>query len=665
MKIRLSFTVTVLFWLVIFFVGSLITWWLYQQLNQVFLSSCINKDTLVWDANIRFIQAIDFVDDLKHGIFWPGISSLIASPTWPPLRTIFSILLIWWHGSPDPVVDTLPSVLFLFGVVWLFFSFVIWYTQLHADSISKNLNDQTNTKPVVTSWLLTLFFGFVFLTTLFLLLGVFDLPAYIFSSMLEIQGMFFFTWNGWAIYSILKSTDQKLPVSKFVIYSFFLSGIGLYLTKYPFGILTGLSLFAICLLKSPIDLLKAGRNILKERYTGWHLIPLVLLVCALLIVVLGPYLGAELVNTKAIKRFLYIALLLVFIDFNHYLYKRRPNYFSTELKIFYLYFILPFAIVLLSHPDRFGSLIQAQTDKVPGGSRFYPVALFGEYFMSVGPLAVVVLGGILILAILISVQLFQNQNYQSKLKAIINLFKSKNSADWLMVLFLWCNIFIMQFMTSNHQSRYLFQIFPLFLFFHSSLFGSLFRVQIGVGRLTIANRLIFILPILIFVSLSYFAVMPLFSKSRLQPVNICFAATDPTPIQEARELATSIPESSRAILVNDCHDVSAPLFARAQATEIDLFLRYRVWGQGTIRNDSKYRYKTWQDSKLNFNEVIHVSYNCNDNESTSNQKLIDRANQVGATLQLEAVSMPKINQLANQNQEKQNINICLYRYLLK
>ncbi|MBW7857394.1 MAG: hypothetical protein H3C43_03635 [Leptonema sp. (in: Bacteria)] len=640
----------ILFWSAVVVIGTWVVWWQYQTLYQVFLSACVNKDTLVWDANIRFIQAIDFVDDFKSGIYLPGISSLIASPTWPPLRTIFSILLIWWHGSPDPVIDILPSVVFLFGVVWLYFGFVVWYTKTRILDIT--IRAKAPNRVLLYSILTTLFFSLVFFTTLFLILGVFDLPAYIFSSMLEIQGMFFFTWNGWSIYSILKS---KRTVSKFVIWSFFLSGVGLYLTKYPYGILTGLSLIAICMLKSPVDFWNASRKVLIERYKGWHLIPLVLLILALVIVVLGPHLGTELVNTKAIKRFLYIALLLVFIDFNHYLYKRRPNYFSTELKIFYLYFILPFAIVLLSHPDRFGSLIQAQTDTVPGGSRFYPVALFAEYFMSVGPLIVIVLGGILIL--LVSIFL-QKKSWHS-------LLTGEQSIEWLMTIFVWCNIFIMQFMTSNHQSRYLLQIFPLFLFFHSSMFLYLFRSKNKSNGLTRLNWPSFVLPVLIFVSLPFFAIKPLFTKDRLQPVNICFAATDPTPVQEARELAASIPKSSRAIVVNDCHEVTAPLFARAQATEIDLFLRYRTWGSGIIRNDSKYRYKTWQDSKLNFNEVIHVSYECGDNESTSNQKLIDRANQVGANLKLEAVSMPKVNRQADQNQEKQNVNICLYRYRIE
>lgn len=649
------------FWAAVFCMGALALWTQFANWNELFLATCPNKDSLVWDGNMRFVQAIDIVDDARQGIVIPGISSLLASPTWPPLRTLFSIVLLLWNGSPDPVLDGRPSAFFLFATAALLFAFAYFFRRQSQGA------DQSREA------LLPYFNGLLALTVLFLLLGIVDLPQFVFSSMLETQGMFFFTWNTWAAFSILRHVDagarieknarnvsggwgvsggrsrsdasvSVIPaasVPKMLLWSFALSGAGLYLTKYPFGILTGIALLLVCIVRSPVGFALAVMRVLKERYTGWHLISPGLLAAAALIIVLGPYLGSEVVNTKGVKRFLYLAIVIVFIDFNHYLYRRRPDFFSTELRLFYLYFLLPFFFILLSHPDRFGSLVQAQTDRVPGGSRFYPVALFQEYFLASDALAAIVLGG-LASALIAFVLKFRAQNKPASSSESMLRYtdepapppflrflpeRTSLSLEAQMILFVWTNIFVMQFMTSNHQARYLFQIFPMFLFFHGTLFWQLGRALPGSSLLRQMVPLLMILPLPLSAARPLLAVS---SDSR----NVCFATTDPAPIDAARRIAAHVPENTDAILLNDFHDTTSPVFGRRQATEIDLFLRYRTYGSGRIRTDSKYRYPTWiEDNRPIFNELIHVTYLCGEKAGEGRDRAIQRAAKAGVQIE--------------------------------
>ncbi|EHQ08517.1 hypothetical protein [Leptonema illini] len=653
------------FWAAVFCIGGFALWTQFANWNELFLATCPNKDSLVWDGNMRFVQAIDIVDDARRGVILPGISSILASPTWPPLRTLFSIVLLVWNGSPDPVLDGRPSAFFLFATAALLFAFAFFFRKQSegADQSREALRPYFN--------------GLLALTVLFLLLGIVDLPQFVFSSMLEIQGMFFFTWNTWAAFSILRHIDAGARIEKnarnvsgdwgvsggrsrsdasasalsaasvpmLLLWSFALSGAGLYLTKYPFGILTGMALLLVCIVRSPGGFASAVIRVLKERYTGWHLIPLGLLAAAALIIVLGPYLGSAVVNTKGVKRFLYLAIVIVFIDFNHYLYRCRPDFFSTELRLFYLYFLLPFVFILLSHPDRFGSLVQAQTDRVPGGSRFYPVALFQEYFLASDALAAIVLGGLASALVAFAFALKSRSRHEpasssegmlrytdepaAELPSFLRFLPERTSLslEGQMILFVWANIFVMQFMTSNHQARYLFQIFPVFLFFHGMLFWQLGRSLPGSSLLRQTVPLLMILPLPLLAARPLLAVS---SDSR----NVCFATTDPAPIDAARRIAAHVPENTDAILLNDFHDTASPVFGRRQATEIDLFLRYRTYGGGRIRTDSKYRYPTWiEDNRPIFNELVHVTYLCGEKAGQGRDRATERALKAGVRIE--------------------------------
>lgn len=638
----------------VLFTGGLVLYSQFTDWNELFIRACPNKDSLVWDGNMRFIQAIDIIDDARHGRFVPGITDLLASPTWPPLRTLFSMILLVWNGSPDPVLDTRPSAFFLFATAAMLYAFAFFFHSRElSDTPQKGKAGEQSTDSDRES-LRPFFDGMLALTVLFLLLGIRDLPLFVFSSMLEIQGMFFFTWNTWAAFSILRHIDagnrsditvtnmseirETLP--EWLLWSFALSGAGLYLTKYPFGILTGLALLSVCILRSPAGLVSGMMRVLRERYTGWHLIPLGLLVLAVLIIVLGPYLGASVVNTKGVKRFLYAAVVIVFLDFNYYLYRRKPDFFSEELRIFYLYFLFPFILILLSHPDRFGSLIQAQTDRVPGGSRFYPIAIFQEYFLSSEALYILIIGGLIAGLIAEVVRRKSRRTHSgestgrtvqaeaSDLPSVLHFLPQRTdiSLEWQMILFVWANIFIMQFMTSNHQARYLFQIFPLFLFFHGTLFWYLCH-SVGPSLLR-QSAALFVIAVL-----SFLAVRPLLASSSDER-NVCFATTDPRPIDAARRIASHVPESTDAILLNDFHDTASPARGRQQATEIDLFLRYRTYGTGRIRTDSKYRYPVWvQENRPLFKELIHITYLCGEKAGQGYDRARERALKAGVQIE--------------------------------
>jgi len=108
--------------LVLFFTS----FWVYS-LNQNFLL-CPNKDMLLWDANIRMIQSIDFLSYLRVGEFFSAVKLILDSPTWPPLRSLISAILILLNGQPDPILDTRVSIVFFFlEILAIFFGTLIFF----------------------------------------------------------------------------------------------------------------------------------------------------------------------------------------------------------------------------------------------------------------------------------------------------------------------------------------------------------------------------------------------------------------------------------------------------------------------------------------------------------------------------------------------------------
>lgn len=615
--------------------------------------ACPNKDTLLWDANMRLLQALDGVDDLRQGIILPVLRDLLASPTWPPLRTLFSMGILIAHGHPDPVADMWPSEFFLLALVPLLAFFAAFFSP----------------RSVVPSMGGRAYFALLFLTALFLLAGLEDLPQYVFSSMLEVQGMFFFTWNAWAIYLVYRHYETSQgPVSRALKASFFLSGLGLYMTKYPYGILTGVSLLALELIRHPAMLGSALLQSLRARYRGWRLAPFALLALAACLILIGPHIAHDLVNTRLAKNFIYVALLWIFVDFNLYLWRYRPASFPASTRLFYLWFVLPFATVLLSHPDRFGSLIQAQTDRVTA-RRTYLLTLFDDYFVQNRVFAALVLGGLLLTVAAYVVQRLRTFPVMTdrgddispavhgqetgaggaspegragwRWHRWVDLFQRmplslKIRPEITMVIFLWFNVFVMEFLTSNHQARYVFQILPLMVFFHGSL------LPLAAEMMPVQPSLRTVGAVLVMLILSGFCVLPFLSDMRLflsgrpgmgagltsgqMQRHVCFSGTDPAPFDAARRIAAWTPESSNAILINEFHDAHSTPTGRAQATEVDLFLRYRVWGHGQMRTDSKYRFNDW----LRFSEALHVTTDCG--APGEELSLMKRAAQVHATL---------------------------------
>ncbi len=537
-------------------VFSFTTFWVYS-LNQNFLL-CPNKDMLLWDANIRMIQAIDFLSFLRAGDFLSAIKLILDSPTWPPLRSLISAILILLNDQADPILDTRVSIVFFFlEILVIFWGTIYFFYEEYKNHILNRI----------------LLFLSIYLSITFLFL-LDQIPEYLFNSMLEIQGMFFYTFFLFLIYSIYKNNiySNRLKIL------FFITGFLIYFTKYPYGVLVSFSFFLIEFLQNPKIFL---REVLKliDFYKNYRIVFIILPVLGIFFIFMSPRISLDLIKTKFIKNFIYITILISFIELNFFLYKKNIKLFSSTFRFFYLYFIFPFSVVILSHPDRFHSLLGAQSDIIDSGRSFF-ISIFYDYFInSYGFSLLIIFSFGWIVYLLIT------------RKELL-----KNYPILYVLLFLWIHFVILEFLTTNHQARYIFQVIPGLILFHALVF-----LYMNEKKKIVIVALLSVL----FLSNIYYI--------KINPPSIrktCFAGYDQKLFEPARIIPKLIPENAKAIIFNEFHEYKKAninldnpyLFI---PTDIDVHIRYKTYKNGFVLNYSKYL-----NSNQNIKNFIYITNDC-------------------------------------------------------
>ncbi|MFN3603232.1 MAG: hypothetical protein ACK4UJ_00835 [Leptonema sp. (in: bacteria)] len=529
--------------------------------NQQFLL-CPNKEMLLWDANIRMIQSIDFLQYLKEGNFLESLKIILDSPTWPPLRNLMSIGFILINGSPDPILDTRISLFFFIFLVFILpISIYFIYLKNFTNFLDKTIGYLS-----------------IILTILTLLL-LKQLPEYLFSSMLEIQGMFvYFLFIAYFIY-LEKNQLYSLKRSKLI---FFILGALVYLTKYPYGVLISLTLILLELIKDPINFLREIAKILKD-YLNFRIIFIVLILLSFIFVIIYPHLPNEFLKRKFPKNLIYFSILIFFVEFNFYLIQSKKAFFSDSLRFFYKFFIFPFAILILSHLDRFRSLLGAQSDTIDKDRNFF-TSLFLEYFENPYTFTFSILFSLI--AILYWVWK-NNYNFSKALK---------KSTILQIIFFVWIHFIILEFTTTNHQARYIFQILPPLILFHFLVFT---KIEQKTVKKTIGILFSFLVLIHIYVL-----------NKNLYTRNVCFAGTDPEIFKPVYFIKKEISESTRGILFNEFHEYKKSSINLENPylfipTDIDVHLRYKVFNHGFLINSNQKI-----PSYSSIDTLIYITYSC-------------------------------------------------------
>lgn len=180
-----------------------------------FLNICPIKDLLTWDENIRLNQLLDQYQDFRDGRYWRGFFPFLEASTWPPLRSIFSLFMLWGPGDwPITWKDSFLGLIFYA----LCFPTIIYISFRITGSL--------------------VFSGAISIFILAMSLHTTETPAYSLSSMLETQGMFVLLWVYFSLYRLYDSVQNLGPGAELqkgskvpVLVS--LALLSLFFTKYP------------------------------------------------------------------------------------------------------------------------------------------------------------------------------------------------------------------------------------------------------------------------------------------------------------------------------------------------------------------------------------------------------------------------------------------------
>lgn len=508
---------------------------------------CPNKDILLWDANIRLITGIDILQYFHIDQYWQGILLFLDSPTWPPLRTLLSILTIIVTGKPDPLQE----------IRWNLFFFLMTVTGIYVATLFvfwKEFLKSHYHKAII------LLSSGISISFLFLLR---QLPEYIYSAMLEIQGMVFFSLFSFLLIFLYHEENRKYLESLRIKILFFLLGAFLYLTKYPYGVLVIFSFFFVEIIRDFGAFRKETARFLSS-YRNYRIIFLILPLAGIILILLYPHYRWEMIPQKTLKNFLYLSILLPFLELQIFLLRKKVSFYNRRIVFFYKFFILPFSIVILSHPDRFHSLLGAQADTIDRGRNFF-LSIFQDYFLNPVSFSLLVFLSLLFVSI----------RHRFRLKELL----SHPVISGL--IFVWSQLIVLEFLTTNHQSRYIFHILPVMFLLHALLF-------LDDGE---KNR---IFGLLFLSFLFVFNVRDAFSHVYSDGKHVCFAQYDTKLFQPVRVIPAVIEENTRGVIFNEFHyykkysmHLENPyLFI---PTDIDVFLRYKIYPRGFVTNYSPYR----------------------------------------------------------------------------
>ncbi len=595
-----------------------------------FLEYCTSRDVLQPDGNIRMTEALDRYQDLRDGKYRRFVASFFTGDTWPPLRPTLALTLFLFF-QPDAVLDASVSLIFY---ALLFPSLAFIAVRLSGSWIGG---------------------AGLFALVAALLVHSREFAAYANASMLETQGMFFLLWSIYFLAELLRECYVERPpsgdesdrsVSRTVFYGLLLSLLGLTFTKYPYVIMLFLALAAYEALRDPRGLARLATTLLDQHYRGWRRAALAIVAAAFVAILVAGKLGYAGLNSKSVKYGIWFFSVVIFADLAVFAFRRRALALSAapaSLRYIYLCGILPACAWILSHPDRFSSIIGGQFWLPPAGMdvsllfrKTFFETLFQHVFVPPALFAGLLAAGGAALVALVALALAapgspapaaarSGARVVQMLEPAFRFIESRlgvfRSPAFFALAIVWLQFFAQELFSPNKQDRHIYHMLPaLGLFSGLAVFAALASLASPSARL--ARLAAYLRPGGPAASLVGLVCLALAAYSAWRPGGIfsggyadfrerefCFTGREPEFFEPARWAAAELAAERRTLLINAMNSAPFELRQREQTTELDLLLRMRAIGAGgAVRNDNRHVWKSWSE----FERLLAITPTCLD-----------------------------------------------------
>lgn len=563
---------------------------------EIFIRTCSLKDLLTWDENIRLNVVLDQYQDFKEFRIWRAFFPFLESPTWPPLRSFLSLLLLLTPGDiPITWKDSFLGLVFYI----LCFPTILYIVYKITGSALKA--------------------GLASILTLALTLHTTEGPSYSLSSMLETQGMFFLLWTYYTLYKLYKQTEEDpyridFDKNQKIEWSVFLSLFGLFFTKYPYGLLLFIAIFVYEVLSKPKEYSEILKFAFSQRYKGLRRIFLLLVILLVLSLPILRVITNINLDQRQFKLIIYYCTVLLFLDFNTFVYQKREEWkriAPTSIRVLYVFAIAPSLVWIFANPDRVMSLINAQMI-VNEYVKSFTLALFASP-TTTSPVSHVFqepwIFRIFFFGLIGLILWFLWNRIQTQKQNLIGL-TTRNLRDPLVAVtcILFLQYIIIDATTGNKQLRHvfpplpaLFTIFSLWVFrFIETDFKKLRIFAIGFGVL-----------VFIWSASLYVREGGLLRDSFEKVQYFCLKGFQTDLFQPARDLTNKISADGKYIVFNGFHEeFNFDKKGRLIASEIDLLMRMKTFQSGKYRNDSRHKWKTWEE----FSSALVITPVCGQKE---------------------------------------------------
>ncbi|TGM95430.1 hypothetical protein [Leptospira yasudae] len=563
---------------------------------EIFIRTCTLKDLLTWDENIRLNVVLDQYQDFRDFKLWRAFFPFLESPTWPPLRSLLSLLLLLTPG--DMPITWKDSFLGLVFYV-LCFPTILYVVYQITGSFLKA--------------------GLTAILTLALTLHTTEAPSYSLSSMLETQGMFFLLWTYYTLYKIYFHTEENVFLPEFahkdrMEWSVFLSLFGLFFTKYPYGLLLFIAIFIYEVASKPKEYSEILKFSLTQRYKGLRRIFVILVVLLVLSLPVLRVVTNLNLDQRQFKLIIYYCTVLLFIDFNLFLYSQREKWKQiapSSIRVLYVYAIAPSLAWIFANPDRVMSLINAQmivneyvksfifalfsspTTTSPVSHVFQEPWIFRIFFFGV---------------IALILWFFKSRIREGKKGFLASTAQTLRDPLVAVTCILFLQYIIIDATTGNKQLRHVFPPLPaLFTVFALWIFRFIEDKSKPISYAAAG------LGILVFVwSGSLYVREGGLLRASFEKVQyFCLKGFQADLFQPARDLTAKISPEGKYIVFNGFHeDFNFDKKGRLIASEIDLLMRMKTFSKGKYRNDSRHKWKSWEE----FSAALVIAPTCGQKE---------------------------------------------------
>ncbi len=561
----------------------------------LFLKTCPNKDVLSWDANLRLIGVMDQMSDFSRGNVLKAFIPFFDSPTWPPLRPLIAVVV---HGLIPGPISTVHDVFISTSF------FILLLIVLYPVALKMTGSYIRGT----IAWSAT---G----TVLFF---IYELPAYIVSSMLETQGMFFILVSSYFLYtyySNLRKDEETGSVKEypFINYGLLVGSLGLYFTKYPYGLMLLIAIIGYEFISDTGSYIQFVIQLFRNFYTRVRRVLLFILIALMLMLLMWKRIDSIFsidINTRGYKNIVYAFMVFHFVDFSLYVFgnKYKTIILPHAFRNLYKYVLFPILVWQFINPDRVMSAIGSQ-QHVQDASRSFIESFIFDVFKPTG------ISLTLLICAAVGFVFYLEARYKGFRPSvntgkiyILRIFsdESARKINGILVTFkdplfgvsiiLFVQFMILEVLTSNKQLRHIYHLLPSLILVSFLWFLRISYIlrqsNLYPGWRGVVDYTSQALPVFL---AFYLLTGPsgIFSSEFYDTRPVCFTGQDRNAYQPAREMADQLEEGRRYILINGFHNTMSKAEGRSIASDFDLLFRMKT--AGNLRNDNVYQIKSWNE----------------------------------------------------------------------